>query len=266
MTRVELRRAALDALRIAEPAAKCAAVAALAAADAAPDCTACLEEPPGVPGRPPRPLLVPPKTVPQRAVGTHEGRAGLLHALTHIEFNAINLALDAIWRFAGMPAEYYRDWLRVAVEEAQHFGLLQAHLATLGHIYGDFPAHDGLWQMAERTRGDVLARMALVPRTLEARGLDASPQVRKKFVAVGDATAAAIVDRILRDEIGHVAVGNRWFHTLCRWRDIDPVATYAELTRVHQAPRLHGPFNLAARRQAGFLPEELAALGWGAPT
>jgi uncharacterized ferritin-like protein (DUF455 family) len=266
MTQVELRRGALDALRVADPAAKCAAVATLAAADPEPDCAACLVEPPGVPGRPPRPELVPPKAVPQRAVGTRAGRAGLLHALTHIEFNAINLALDAVWRFAAMPIGYYRDWLRVAAEEAQHFALLHAHLATLGCAYGDFPAHDGLWQMAERTRGDVLARMALVPRTLEARGLDASPLVRQKFVAVGDAAAAAIVERILRDEIGHVAVGNRWFHALCRWRDIDPVATYAELTRTHQAPRLHGPFNLAARRQAGFLPEELAALGGADPT
>jgi uncharacterized ferritin-like protein (DUF455 family) len=153
----------------------------------------------------------------------------------------------------------------VAAEEAQHFELLRRHLTTLGHDYGDFPAHDGLWQMAQRTRGDVLARMALVPRTLEARGLDASPQVRQKFVAVGDMAAAAIVDRILRDEIGHVAIGNRWYHALCRRRDIDSVAAYAELTRTHQAPRLHGPFNLAARRQAGFLPEELAALGGSNP-
>jgi uncharacterized ferritin-like protein (DUF455 family) len=261
MSHVELRRGALAALRITDPAAKCAAVAALAAADPAPDGAACLAEPPDVPGRPSRPHLVPPKDVPQRAVGTRPGRAGLLHALTHIEFNAINLALDACWRFAGMPAAYYRDWLRVAAEEAEHFELLRAHLAGLGHAYGDFPAHDGLWQMAERTRGDVLARMALVPRTLEARGLDASPQVRQKLVAVGDHAAATIVERILRDEIGHVAVGNRWFHWLCRARDIDPLAVYGELTRRYQAPRQHGPFNLPARRAAGFLPEELAALG-----
>jgi uncharacterized ferritin-like protein (DUF455 family) len=148
----------------------------------------------------------------------------------------------------------------VAAEEAHHFGLLAAHLATLGHAYGDFPAHDGLWQMAERTADDVLARMALVPRTLEARGLDASPQVRSKLVAVGDRTGAAIVDVILRDEIGHVATGNRWFHALCRQRHSDPLSTYAELTVRYRAPRLHGPFNLDARRQAGFLPGELAAL------
>lgn len=260
MKPVELRRGALEALCIDEPGAKCAAVSMLAAADASVDCEAVIAGPSGIPGRPPRPLLVPPKDVPQRAVGTREGRAGLLHALTHIEFNAVNLALDAIWRFAGMPVAYYRDWLRVAAEEAEHFSLLEAHLNALGFGYGDLPAHDGLWQMAERTRGDVLARMALVPRTLEARGLDASPLVRQKFVAAGDLVAAAIVDRILRDEIGHVAIGNRWFHALCRQRDIDPVAVYGDLTRRYRAPRLHGPFNFPARQQAGFLPEELAFL------
>lgn len=263
MTRVELRHAALDALRIADPAAKCAAVAALAAVDAEPDCTACLDEPPDLPGRPPRPQLVAPRAVPQRAVGTTEGRAGLLHALAHIEFNAINLALDAVWRFAGMPADYYRDWLRVAAEEAQHFGLLAAHLATLEVRYGDFPAHDGLWQMAERTGDDVLARMALVPRTLEARGLDASPAVRDKLLSAGDLAGAAIIDLLLRDEIGHVATGNRWFHHLCRERTLEPVSTYAQLTARYRAPRLRGPFNLAARRAAGFLPEEIVALSAG---
>jgi uncharacterized ferritin-like protein (DUF455 family) len=255
-----LRGAALQALCLTGPQAKCDAVAALAQARLPVLADEVIEEPPGVPGRPPRPLLVAPKDVPQRAVGTPEGRARLLHALAHIEFNAINLALDAIWRFAGMPTEYYRDWLTVASEEAQHFALLSAHLLQLGHAYGDFPAHDGLWQMAERTRDDVLARMALVPRTLEARGLDASPQVRARLVAVGDHAAAAIVDVILRDEIGHVAIGNRWFHALCRARDVDPVTTYARLTAHHDAPRLRPPFNFAARAAAGFLPVELEAL------
>jgi uncharacterized ferritin-like protein (DUF455 family) len=259
-TSPELRRCALDALRLCDPDVKCAAVAALAAAAPAPDPTLDLPEPDGLPGRPPLPPLVAPKEVPQRPIGTPGGRARLLHALAHIEFNAINLALDACWRFAGLPADYYRDWLQVAAEEAQHFALLRAHLGTLGGRYGDFPAHDGLWQMAERTRGDVLARMALVPRTLEARGLDASPPVRAKLVGAGDHAGAAIVDVILRDEICHVAIGNRWFHALCRARDMDPVVTYAQLTERYQAPRLHGPFNLSARRLAGFLPAELAAL------
>ena len=129
-----------------------------------------------LPGRPARPALVPPADVPRRAVTTPEGRAALVHAICHIEFNAINLALDAVWRFAGMPEAFYRDWLRVAGEEALHFSLLHAHLRGLGHGYGDFPAHDGLWAMCEKTGGDIVARMALVPRTLEARGLDATPR------------------------------------------------------------------------------------------
>jgi uncharacterized ferritin-like protein (DUF455 family) len=259
-TSPELRRLALDALRLSDPSAKCAAVAALAAASPAPDPALDLPEPNGLPGRPPLPALVAPKSVPQHPVSTPDGRARLLHALAHIEFNAINLALDACWRFAGLPPDYYRDWLQVATEEAQHFALLRAHLGTLGCRYGDYPAHDGLWQMAQRTRADVLARMALVPRTLEARGLDASPPVRAKLVGAGDLAGAAIVDVILRDEIGHVAIGNRWFHALCQARDMDPVAAYAHLTERYQAPRLHGPFNLPARRLAGFLPAELAAL------
>ena len=260
----ELRRAALDALCLADPAAKCAAVAALGAQPRPIDPRAAItdsnREPDGLPGRPRHPRLVAPKDVPQRSLASRDGHQRLIHALAHIEFNAINLALDALWRFGGLPDDYYRDWLQVAIEEAQHFGLLQRHLATLGAAYGDFPAHDGLWQMAERTRGDVLARLALVPRTLEARGLDASPQVRARLVGAGDAAGAEIVDVILRDEIGHVAIGNRWFHWLCRARDIDPVATYGQLTERYQAPRLRGPFNLTARRAAGFLPEELAAL------
>jgi uncharacterized ferritin-like protein (DUF455 family) len=191
---------------------------------------------------------------------TVEGRAALIHALSHIEFNAINLALDAIWRFAGMPRDYYADWLRVADEEALHFTLLSSHLQTLGHAYGDFPAHNSLWDMAEKTSGDVLARIALVPRTLEARGLDASPPVRAKLAQAGDHAAASILDIILRDEIGHVAVGNRWYAWLCAQRKLDPVTTYAELAAHYKAPQLRGPFNLDARRAAGFSETELAAL------
>jgi uncharacterized ferritin-like protein (DUF455 family) len=260
MQAIELRQGALAALRIADPAAKCEAVARLAATPWRVAADDDLPEPPDLPGRPARPRLVAPTDVPRPSLSTVAGRAAMLHALAHIEFNAINLALDACWRFAGLPADYYADWLRVAVEEARHFGLLRAHLATLDTAYGDHPAHDGLWQMAWRTRGDVLARMALVPRTLEARGLDASPPVRRRLAGAGDHAAAAIVDLILRDEIGHVAIGNRWFHHLCRQRDIDPIAAYRRLTLAHDAPRLHGPFNLAARRQAGFLPGELAEL------
>jgi uncharacterized ferritin-like protein (DUF455 family) len=165
-----------------------------------------------------------------------------------------------VWRFAGLPDAFYRQWLGVAMEEALHFQLLRAHLRTLGHDYGDFPAHNALWEMAEKTRGDLLARLALVPRTLEARGLDAAPPIRARLWAAGDREGAAILDIILRDEIGHVGVGNHWYASLCAERGIDPVATYAELAARHRAPRLRGPFNLEARRAAGFTEPELLAL------
>lgn len=169
-----------------------------------------------IPGRPARPEMVDPLMVKRRTMRTPEGRATLLHALCHIEFNAINLALDAIWRFSDMPADYYTDWLKVAAEEALHFTLLSGHLTTLGYAYGDFPGHNTLWEMVAKTKDDVLARMALVPRTMEARGLDAIPSVRNKLAQVGDDAAVAIIDIIMRDEIGHVAIGNRWFGYLCQ--------------------------------------------------
>ncbi|MBC7379661.1 MAG: ferritin-like domain-containing protein [Burkholderiaceae bacterium] len=217
-----------------------------------------------IPGRPPRPDLIHPAKVPKRSPATPEGRAALLHAIAHIEFNAINLALDAVWRFAGMPEAFYLDWLRVAKEEAHHFTLLQEHLQTLGHDYGDFPAHDNLWMMCERTQHDVIARMALVPRTLEARGLDATPLIQAKLRQVGalDALRAVdILDVILRDEVGHVAIGNHWYRWLCERDGLDPVAHYAALSIRHEAPRLRPPFNAQARRSAGFTEEEIARLG-----
>lgn len=213
-----------------------------------------------IPGRPTKPELISPKFVKHRSMLTVEGRAAMIHALTHIEFNAINLALDAIWRFADMPRAYYADWLKVAGEEALHFSLLAAHLQTLGFQYGDFPAHNSMWEMADKTSGDILARMALVPRTLEARGLDATPMTRAKLAQAGDHPAAAILDIILRDEIGHVAIGNHWYKVLCDERNLDPVATYAILTVQYKAPVLKGPFNLDARRAAGFSEIELTAL------
>ncbi|MDD2926204.1 ferritin-like domain-containing protein [Rhodoferax sp.] len=239
---------------------KAAAVLALDASGLRVDADARLDEPAGLPGRPARPELVHPSALKNRAVGTLEGRASLIHALAHIEANAIHLALDILWRFAGMPEAFYRDWWQVAQEEARHFELLETHLRTLGHAYGDFPAHDGLWDMAARTRTDLLARLALVPRTLEARGLDVTPAIRNKLVSVGDQAGAKILDVILRDEIGHVAIGNRWYHTLCAQRGLDPVKTYTELARQHAAPVAKGPFNLSARRAAGFNEAELSAL------
>jgi len=193
-------------------------------------------------------------------MNTPEGRAVLIHALAHIEFNAINLALDAIWRFTSMPDEYYAAWLRVADEEALHFSLLLEHLQSHGYDYGDFPAHNSLWEMAAKTEADVLARIALVPRTMEARGLDASPPLRAKLAQAGDMKAAAILDIILRDEIGHVAVGNRWFAWLCQQRGLEPIKTYAALAKQYAAPAMRGPFNIEARLAAGFSEPELAAL------
>ncbi len=255
-----LREAALELLMIRDPDTKALRMLDSAGADLPTGAAAALVEPPALPGRPERPDLVAPAQLKQRAVGTREGRVALLHALAHIEYNAINLALDACWRFGGMPDAYYRDWFVVAGEEAHHFSLLRDHLATLGARYGDLPAHDGLWEMVVKTREDVLARMALVPRTLEARGLDASPAVRQRLASVGDHAGAAIVDIILRDEIGHVAIGNRWFHHLCSQRGLEPVACHAALSLQYQAPPLFGPFNLAARKAAGFSDAELSYL------
>jgi uncharacterized ferritin-like protein (DUF455 family) len=216
--------------------------------------------PDGLPGRPALPRLVPPSAVPARSPFTFEGRAALLHAVAHIELNAINVALDAVWRFAGMPIDFYRDWLRVASEEALHFTLLREHLLSLRHDYGSFDAHDGLWTMTQRTALDVTARMALVPRTLEARGLDATPPMQAKLRRAGDLRAVEILDVILRDEVGHVAIGNRWYRWLCARDGHDPVAWYAELALRYHAPRLRPPFNIAARRAAGFTEAEIGLL------
>ena len=214
-----------------------------------------------LPGRPLKPELVLPKLVPKRRMDTPEGRAGLLHSLAHIEFNAMNLALDAIWRFPNMPKEYYEDWLKVAKEEAYHFSLVNDHLHSLGFAYGDFPAHNSLWEMVERTTDSVIARMALVPRTMEARGLDAVPMIRDRFKQIKETRAVEILEIILHDEIGHVLIGNRWFNFLCAKDNLSPIATYRELAGKYRAPVLKGPFNIEARKQAGFTTEELNLLG-----
>lgn len=213
-----------------------------------------------MPGRPTLPRLVPAKQVPSRSPFTLEGRAALIHAICHIEFNAINLALDAVWRFPDMPEAFYIDWLRVAAEEALHFTMLREHLQSLGFDYGSFEAHDGLWSMCEKTSHDIVARMALVPRTLEARGLDATPLIQDKLTRAGDLRAAEILDVILRDEVGHVAIGNHWFHQLCRVRGLDAVKLYPQLVQEYEAPKLRPPFNEAARRAAGFTEEEMSFL------
>lgn len=265
---MELRQRSLDLLRLTDPAQKAAATRALFAelAGLSIDPDAHLAAPADLPGRPTAPRLVAATAVPHRTPFTPQGRAALLHSVAHIEFNAINLALDAVWRFPAMPLDYYRDWLGVAAEEALHFDLLCEHLATsLGHAYGDFDAHDGLWTMVERTRHDIVARMALVPRTLEARGLDATPPMQAKLARAGDARAVAILEVILRDEVGHVAIGNRWYAWLCAREGLDPLAHYAVLVQRHEAPRPRPPFNFEARQRAGFSAAELALLGPAGP-
>ena len=259
---VNPREAALQILCLADPGQKAMCARELFAQlnPSLIDAHACFPEPPDLPGRPAQPRLVPPKEVPTRSPFTLEGRAALLHAITHIEFNAINLALDAVWRFPGIPVPYYADWLRVASEEALHFMLMREHLQSLGFDYGQFDSHDGLWLMVQRTAHDVLARMALVPRTLEARGLDASPPIQAKLRKAGDLRAVEILDVILRDEVGHVAIGNRWYRWLCARDGVDPVARYPELARRYDAPRLRPPFNIEARRAAGFTEAELDPL------
>jgi uncharacterized ferritin-like protein (DUF455 family) len=261
----DLRHCALAALLIRDPDAKCAAVARIAAAPHAIECETKLVAPDGVPGRPDRPRLVPPADVAQRGVGSPRGHAALIHALAHIEFNAINLALDAVWRFDGLPPGFYRDWMNVAAEEARHFCLLCGRLAALDAAYGDFDAHDGLWEMAHKTRDNALARMALVPRVMEARGLDASPLIRDKLQRAGHHTSAAVIDLILNDEIGHVAIGNRWFRFLCGRYGLSPVEVEIQARRRCDAPVPRPPFNLEARRAAGFSADELEALHVGQP-
>ena len=259
ITMQTLRSAALIPWAQTDPNLK--AQAALALDLSLPVCALdSLSAPTAGPGRAARPLLVPHTQLKAKSMATPEGRAMLVHSIAHIELNAIDLALDVVWRFAGMPESFYTDWVRIAQEEAKHFSLLRQHLLDLGFDYGDFPAHNTLWDMAERTQGDILARIGIVPRTMEARGLDASPGVKNKLLSVGDHRAGEILDIILEDEIGHVAAGNRWYRYVCTQRGLDPVRTYAELIAQYDAPKLRPPFNMTARRLAGFEDAELAAL------
>ena len=258
----------LDALRLAlaerDPEAKAAQAIAIAQAlrqgGLRIDADAQAGEPLAAPGRPARPPLVPVREVPQRGLGTTEGRAALLHAVAHIEFNAINLALDAAWRFRGMPREYYLDWTSVAADEARHFRLVRDRLHELGYGYGDFAAHNGLWEMAEKSADRCLARMALVPRLLEARGLDVTPGMIARFRALGDEASVAILETILREEVGHVAIGSRWFAWCCEREGVDAQETFIGLLREVARGALRGPFNLEARRAAGFDEAELGRL------
>jgi len=212
------------------------------------------------PGRPERPQLVPPRDVASRGLGSIEGRAAFVHAIAHIEFNAINLAWDAVYRFRGMPHGFYSDWVGVAADEARHFAMLRERLQQLGHDYGDFDANNGLWEMAGKTAHSCRERMALVPRVLEARGLDVTPGMIARLRSVGDDATAAILEVILREEVAHVAAGSRWFRWCCQRDGIDPDAEFARLVALHARGSVRGPFNLDAREAAGFSAAEMDSL------
>ena len=213
-----------------------------------------------MPGRPAKPALVHPRDLPRRGLGSVQGRAAFVHAIAHIELNAIDLAWDAVYRFRGLPAAFYADWVQVAHDESRHFVLLRDRLRELGHDYGDFDAHNGLWEMTEKTAHDGLARMALVPRVLEARGLDVTPGMIVKLRELGDEATVAILDLILREEVAHVAAGSRWYRWYCEQRGVEPRARFRELLQQYAGGYLHGPFNIQARLLAGFDEDELAAL------
>lgn len=210
-----------------------------------------------IPGRPSLPELIPPSKLKQRKLGSELGRATLIHAIAHIEFNAINLALDAVYRFRDMPDQYYTDWLKVASDEACHFSLLSERLQKMGYSYGDFPAHNGLWEMVLKTSHDVMVRMALVPRVLEARGLDVTPGMIVRLEKAGDSETVNILRIILRDEIGHVAIGSHWYKYSCKLRGVNPEKTFRELLQEYMGGALRGPFHTEARLQAGFSQEEM---------
>lgn len=215
---------------------------------------------PEFPGRPELPELVPPRMLKQRKLGSPLGRAALLHAVAHIEFNAINLALDAVQRFRGMPTEYYADWLSVAADEARHFGMIQKRLQQLSYKYGDFPAHDGLWRTAQSTADHPRARMALVPRLLEARGLDVTPAMIERLITAKDQASADCLQIIVEEEVRHVALGSYWFTYLCDEADKEPVQEFLDLLQQRAPGVLRLPFNEVARRLAGFSASELQKL------
>ncbi len=208
--------------------------------------------PRAIPGHPENLVLVPPKELKKRKLSTTLGQSIFIHALAHIEFNAINLALDAVYRFRDMPWEFYTDWLSVAKEEANHHRLLSQRLNDFGYQYGDFPAHNGLWDMAVKTDRDLLQRMALIPCVFEARGLDVTPPMIKRLEALGDHGTSDILRLILEEEVRHVAIGQRWFKHECEKRQLDPENTLLELIKKHLPGRKHGPFNFEARIKAGF--------------
>ena len=260
----ELRQAAL--FWLAEPvvAHKLNGVARLAQAwsigSVRLDAHAVLSPQSPLPGQPAKPEQVMPRLVKRRSMMTTEGRAILIHALAHIEFNAINLALDAVYRFRDMPEQYYTDWLNIAVEEALHFSLLEGYLKSKNSFYGAYDSHNGLWEMAVKTDDDVMVRMALVPRVLEARGLDVTPGMIAKFQYLGETELVDILNIIQRDEIGHVERGNYWFNELCRQRSFSSSETFHKLLDEYMEESMFDSLNQEARLQAGFSKQELIDL------
>ncbi len=253
-----------ECIAMDEPREKCAAVQALWSRvqdEGLAEVPATPAPPISAPGRPLQPQLVAPQEVPRRRLGSRDGRAALVHAIAHIEFNAINLALDAAWRFRDLPTEFTLDWLSVAADEARHFCLLDTRLAELDAVYGDYPAHNGLWDMAVRTADDCLERMALVPRVLEARGLDVTPGMIERLRQAGDKQTIAALEVILAEEVRHVEIGTRWFHFCCERAGVDPDETFLRLLEECFNGGLRGPFNVAARTTAGFSERELEAIG-----
>lgn len=254
---------AAQCLAISDPHQKCQAVAELWDAisrDGLDLDVATPVTPIGDPGRPAKPELVAPSALKRRKLGSEQGRATLIHAIAHIEFNAINLALDAAFRFRDMPHQYYLDWWSVAVDEARHFQLLSDRLQSLGYQYGDFPAHNGLWEMAQRTADDVMKRMALVPRVLEARGLDVTPGMIDRLSMVGDDQTISILEIILEEEVRHVEIGSQWFRYCCELRGLEPEPVFLELLKDYFKGPLRGPFNIPARMKAGFSEAEMRAI------
>lgn len=250
-------------LAISAPQQKCQAVAELWALVEEGEFVLDAETPAypiGEPGRPENPPLVEPSALKRRKLGSEQGRAALIHAIAHIEFNAINLALDAAFRFRDMPRQYYVDWLSVAFDEARHFQMLADRLQSLGYEYGDFPAHNGLWEMAQRTADDAMKRMALVPRVLEARGLDVTPGMIERLDRVGDSETIAILEVILEEEMRHVEIGSEWFRYCCKQRDLEPEPVFLDLLKDYFNGPLRGPFNIPARMKAGFSEAEMKAI------
>ncbi|MCR6687318.1 ferritin-like domain-containing protein [Pseudoxanthomonas sp.] len=259
-----LFEAAAECLAAADPGEKVALTHRHAAALARGELHIPADAPPPapirMPGRPPRPRLVHPRELPRRGLGSDEGRAAFLHAIAHIELNAIDLGWDAVYRFRGLPEGFYRDWAQVADDEARHFVLLRDRLRELGFDYGDFDAHNGLWEMCGKTAHEGLARMALVPRVLEARGLDVTPGMIERLRKQGDARTVEILETILREEVAHVAAGSRWYRWYCERAGVEPRARFRELLQEYASGYLRGPFNIQARLLAGFDEDELESL------